>query len=264
MPEGPEIYTLKEYLKKEITGKRVKKIISKSKTKVRLPKESKIEKVEAKGKLIWIKTKEYYMHIHLMLTGWIYIDEEPENVKYIIELNGKKIYISSRRKFTKLEIYNKKKHKEEKEKLGVDILSEEFTKERFRELIKKTRKMISAYLMEQKTFAGLGNYIKNESLYISEIDPEKASKELEEKEIERLYKAIKYVSYSTLIEQLEDYEIKIPKEIKKRRPKKIQIPYRYKIYGREKDDKGREVRMEKIGGRKTYYVEKVQKKEKKK
>ena len=66
---------------------------------------------------------------------------------------------------------NEKEHLKFSNSLGVDILTDKFTLEYFSKIIKSKNKNICSLILDQKYFAGLGNYIKNDALYLSRIHP---------------------------------------------------------------------------------------------
>ena len=51
--------------------------------------------------------------------------------------------------------------------------------------------------------------------------------------------------------------LKIPNNIKKISPKKLQVPYKFKVYSKEKDPYGNKITREKIAGRWAYYVKNI-------
>ena len=60
----------------------------------------------------------------------------------------------------------------------------------FRELIKSRTGIIKSLLLDQSTVAGIGNWIADEVLYQSGIDPRRPANTLSESEIERLRERI--------------------------------------------------------------------------
>ena len=253
MPEGPEIKYLSEICKKYIVGLDLYHIKSNSKTIVKVPKRSKVLEVMTRGKLLILVCKDYYFHIHCGLTGWITFDN-PKYPRYEIEFrteNDKKmliVYMDDSRRFSKLKIIDKKKHNKILDKMGIDIFSNEFTLDFFMDSIRKTNKKLVAFLMEQNKFSGIGNYIKNESLYLSKIDPHRTCNDLDEDEIKTLYDKILFVCYSNTVELLEgNKELKPDKDfIYKLKSIEIEIPYKFKVYQQEKDPKGHKVIKEEI------------------
>ena len=63
---------------------------------------------------------------------------------------------------------------------------------------------IYAVLLDQKNFAGIGNYIKNDALYLARISPHRKTHELTTEEITHLYEGINHVTFSNLLICLKD------------------------------------------------------------
>lgn len=241
MPEGPELKYI-NLLLQNVVGNNIIDIKTYNKPSVEKI-TGKILNVETKGKLTWLELNNIYIHIHLGLTGWLYIDDEPDNKKYMIKTNKFKIYLDN---LATLCILNKEEHIKKINKLGIDILTSEFTLEYFKNTLKKSKVMIAPYLLKQEKFAGLGNYIKNEALYLAKIHPKTKANEIDDKKIEKLYEFIRYVAFSVLATYIQNKLNYFPK--------KLQVPYKFKIYNRTKDDKGNIVKKEKISGRITYFI----------
>lgn len=260
MPEGPELKYSAIYLNSILKNDIIQELFVFSRKNVILPKKSKIVNIDCKGKLLWIETKDYIIHIHYFITGWIYLNEKPNYTKYIIKTNNNKIYIDSMRKFTKLDIHNKKDHLKFINKLGLDILSNDFTLEYFIKQFNKTNTIISPFLLKQDKFAGLGNYIKSESLYLSKINPKTKTKNIDIKKLEKLYNKIKFVAFSQLLTHIYYHnkehkkKINIDNNLKKILPDKLKVPYQFYVYSKIKDKYGNKIKKEKIGGRWTYYI----------
>ena len=168
MPEGPEILISSAFLKQFVKGKNFTKITSNTKSKRELPKKSKVINVYSYGKLIIIKTVDYYVHIHFGITGWL-VRNKPRIYKYILHFGNYKFYLQDTRRFSSIKILNEERHNSDINKLGVDILSENFTLNKFIDFTNKKKQNICSFLLDQKKFAGLGNYIKNEVLYLSKV-----------------------------------------------------------------------------------------------
>lgn len=260
MPEEPEIFYLKELLKIHIKNHKFKKIISNTKSNVELPSISKVIDCDSKGKILWIQTEKYYVHLHMMISGWI-VFTKPKICKYELVFDNITLYIDDTRRFSKIQIINsEEKHNEELNKLGLSFIKDNITKEQFMEIILNSNKNISALLLDQTIFCGLGNYIRNEILYMVKIHPNKKSNELNKNDVEKLYNKIRYVLFSNLCELLIINKIKIPNIIKKISPPNLQIPYKFRVYEKETDKYGNNITKEKIAGRWTYYVKSIQKK----
>lgn len=82
MPEGPEILCITTYLKDKILGGTIK--LSQD-INNNLSDKNKIVDISCKGKLLFLKinddNKNYYLHIHLGLSGWI-VFSRAKYVKY--------------------------------------------------------------------------------------------------------------------------------------------------------------------------------------
>ena len=261
MPEGPELYFLSEELKNTLKNQSFEKIISNTKSVVILPKKSKIIDIYSYGKNLIIKTKDYSILIHLGITGWLQV-EKPKIIKYILEFSKTTYYLNDRRRFSKLMVFqNDEELNSYLSKFGVDILSPEFTFDYFENIIKSKKKLLCNLLLDQAYFAGLGNYIKNDALYLSKIHPDKKSNNLNENEIKDLYKNITIIAFSNLLTHLKNINLKIPLKLKKIIPNKLFVPYKFFVYEQEYDYKGNKVFFIKNHcGRRTFYVPSIQKK----
>lgn len=260
MPEGPEIKFIGELCKKKLLNSKLIDIISNSKDKVKLPQESKLIDVITKGKLLVLIFKDFYFHIHFGLTGWLTFDRgDYPKYELTFKIADKKIYVyvDDMRRFSKLKIYsNKNSHEKIINKLGVDILTKDFTLEYFQEKIKKQNKSLAAFLLEQDKLSGIGNYIKNESLYLAKINPHKKTGDLTDANIKALYESIKYVAYSNTIDLLKEKKLHVDTIFKSIKTK---VPYYFNVYEQDKDLHGNKVTEETIGGRRTFYVKSIQK-----
>jgi len=257
MPEGPELLYLSQICRKYLLNHKLVSIKSNSKSKLYLPNNnSSLKDIITRGKLMVLFFDNYYFHIHLGLTGWI-VFEDAKYPKYELNFDNLTVYIDDSRRFSKLKIYKKLESSQKVlNKLGVDILTNKFTYDYFYDYIKSKKKNIATLLLEQNKICGVGNYIKNESLYIAKINPNRNSDDLEDNEIKKLFDAILYVSYSNYIEMMKMNKLPIDKLFTKI---KTTVPYKFKVYGNEKDPLGNKIITENIGGRATYYVKSVQK-----
>lgn len=111
--------------------------------------------------------------------------------------------------------------------------------------------------MDQSVFCGIRNYIRNEVLYMIKIHHKHIASAIDKKDIGKIYDKIRYDIFSNLYEMIKDDNLEIPKYIKQIAPEKLQIPYKYKVYGKEIDTHKNKVTKEKIAGGWTYYVKKL-------
>jgi len=271
MPEGPEILYWQVLLEKKLVLKyKFNEINSYTDKPIVIPKdwEGKILRTGCKGKLLWMevsstnKEKKYYMHIHYGITGWLQFEKPESYIKFEFILEDIKtgdllnLYMEDKRRFSKIVIYDEKQHLKIISKLGIDIFEKDFTLNNFKTIIKKKDTIVAPLLLKQEIFCGIGNYIKNEVMYMTKLRAKVKTSELNEIQINELYTNILFVSYSNLVEMLKD--TKILKYLDKSKstymPKKLEVPYQYKIYGRETTSDGKKVLKIKVGGRDSYCV----------
>jgi formamidopyrimidine-DNA glycosylase len=166
------------------------------------------------------------------------------------------LVIEDKIKLSKVQIYNDVENIKFLDKLGPDIFTSEFNIENFKTKITSKNMMLVNFLLKQENFSGIGNYIKNEVLYIGNLEPIVKTKDLTNAQINDLYKNILYVAYSCLMEHLTSANISdcLLAKNSVNKPNKLQIPYKYKIYGRTITDNGEKVKKITIGGRTTYTI----------
>ena len=269
MPEGPETLYWSVLLNKKLASKyKFDEIKSFTDKPIIVPKdwEGKIEDSGCKGKLLWLVVssnggdKKYYMHIHYGLTGWLTFEKPESYIKFefvLSNLKNKKqinLYMEDKRRFSKIGIYTEQQHQKIISKLGVDIFENNFTLEYFKNIINKKDTLVAPLMLKQEIFCGIGNYIKNEVMYMCKLKAKIKTSELDENIIKQLYNDILFVAYSNLVQMLKDTNILkyIPKSKSSNMPKKLEVPYEYKIYGRETTLDGKKVLKIKVGGRDSY------------
>lgn len=290
MPEGPEIYYLSTLLKQKLTNLILTEIKannikydSKNNPDVRfenLPNNIneqgyKILDVGCKGKLLWLyicgnkhNENKFYIHIHMGLTGWLKFDRPYTNANIKYELCFKNtqtndleiLYMEDKIKLSKINLYNEYEHNVQIYQLGIDIFSNDFTLEIFKNIIQDKKMILASLLLKQDIICGIGNYIKNEALYIDglKLKPDVKTSELTEEQINKLYNNILIVSYSNLYTMLSNSNIlkylDENKLINLPDMNKLIVPYEYQIYKCEYTIDGYQVYKTKISGRDSYYI----------
>ena len=222
MPELPEIQTIVNDLNKAVLNKKIKKV------EIRLPKivrcankdfctvlkNSSFQKISRWGKFIIIQLsqKNEYLVVHLRMTGQIiYINKDkiiagghsmgnnqfdlPNKQTHLIVYfqDQSKLFYNDQRQFGFWQVADLKGLKEIQDKLGLNPLYTEFSLSSFKKLLEDRKGNIKAFLLNQKYIAGLGNIYTDESLFKAHILPFRKISTLTAKEIEKLYKAIKYI-----------------------------------------------------------------------
>lgn len=216
-----------------------------------------IKKIDCKGKLLYMSVNDFFIHVHFGLTG--YLDFEPHNEKYEIKVSkdskNKTIYLNDNINLSSITKHSKDEHDEILNKLGVSIFDKDFTFDYFKECFNKKKNLLCSFLMNQSCFSGVGNYIKNEVIYLSKLDIRVKVNALSDSDKQNLYDNILHVAYSSLFEHLEKHKLlsHLENKYEKNKPDNLQIPYKLKIYKKEKiGDKV--VKHVKIAGRETYYI----------
>ncbi len=267
MPEGPEILYFATVLGKKLKDSTITNIKSYTDKPAIIPKDyiGKVELVNCKGKLLWIKvtgkTQDYYIHIHFGISGWLEFDKPDKNIKFEFEITKKDksfgLYMEDQRRFSIVRVYNLESHNKIIDDLGVDIYSPEFTRELFLKTVKEKNMLLAAFLLNQHIFCGIGNYIKNDSIYLSHIKVKSKTSDLDDNQISKLYSNILFIAYSVLYELLQESKAEkyLDKNKKTNQPEKLKVPYDFAVYSREKSIKGEKITKLKIGGRDTYAVD---------
>jgi len=149
------------------------------------------------GKILILNfTNNKHLLIHFLLTGYMKLIKEEEKDKsqaYLAFDNGLKCGIFGIMFQGFVKFYQEEDiHRiDEVAKLGVDVLSKDFTLEKFEALIAKFgNRTIKDLLIDQEIIAGLGNAYSDEVLFLSKVHPKRKCRELKKEEIEIIYNNI--------------------------------------------------------------------------
>lgn len=191
MPEGPAILHLRNKLL-PFKGKVVTKAGGYGKMPTAWIKGKKLTDITTWGKHLLFVFGKDVVRVHLGLFGEIVINERKKvNPSFFLqfasgEMNG---YVVRALKLEKpiKETYDYR----------IDILSDKFDKPYVKSLIKtKADKTIDDVLMDQDVFSGVGNKIRNESLYLAGIHPLSVTGSIPSAKITKLINSV--VSYAKL------------------------------------------------------------------
>lgn len=272
MPEGPEVKVLVDYLNKNILGNKIEdiKIISGKYTKQKskatticgfndikksLP--LKIKGINCYGKFIyWELEDDWYCFITLGLTGRVLVNVDTIHKRVEFITNKNLINFSDMRNFGTIHFFKGKEQLEKKLKtLGVDMLNSfnlekdfDFIEKKLSK-IKNQKKKIGEVLLEQRIFAGSGNYVRAETLYRAGISPFTEIKEIKGEKLKKLLVSMHEILIKSYKSQLKclnkngyHYE-------------SLTGCYDFQVYRRKETPKGEEVFHEKLGqGRMIWYV----------
>jgi len=100
---------------------------------------------------------------------------------YVDELRMGKIYVARTAQETAIPGYRE---------LGVDVLSEDFTRERLRELVRGRRDQVRQFLLDKTALASIGNAYADEILFAARLHPKTFCHRLEPEAVDALFEAI--------------------------------------------------------------------------
>ena len=293
MPELPEVETIVRDLNKKVLNRAfidawtdVKKLIKKPSSFEEFKKQirnKKIKKIWRRGKnILFDLSDDYSLLIHQKLTGHLLIGkwrigttgypgkwqpllrgplEEPVNryIHLMFWLNDSSMLaLSDLRKFAKVELWrgDELKNSEEFKSLGPEPLEKDFTFKRFEDVLKDKKGKIKQILMDQNVIAGIGNIYSDEILWEAKIHPFQSISELNKRELEKVYRAVKKILEKaiklrgTSISDFRDLQGKAGFYIKAR-----------KVYQREGEKCSRcgtTIKRIKMGGRSAHFCPRCQ------
>lgn len=203
MPELPEVETIRlqlsEYLPFEIlslssTPQLKQNILH---TELEL-KDKTIVSIKRKGKMLdFIFNDGSHLLSHLGMTGTWLIGEEIKTGKHThLTLKGPKhtLAYDDPRRFGHMYYYDKEQAAEKLAELGMDLTDPDFNLEYLTHAIKRfPDRAIKVTLLDQKLFAGSGNYIANEICARAGIRPTRKCRQIKKEEFSKILRAIKDV-----------------------------------------------------------------------
>lgn len=272
MPEGPECRAIALSLWTDLRGRslveftynpaKINRIHQKDVAKYEpfkrmLPR--KVVAMSAKGKKIvfWFEGEVFLVSSLGMTGGWIWSPKDHSHLSLKWD-DGRRLYYNDARMFGSLVIcFGRAELTAYFADIGPCLLSERdrVTPEAWRTALTNPRlgnKEVGSFLLDQKRFSGIGNYLKCEILYRARVSPYRVLSSLKEEEIERLR-----VAALTTIEEsfhaggytMQDYLD----------PYGRKGEFKCQVYGRDRDPEGRKVeQIELKDHRTTYWVPEVQ------
>lgn len=208
MPELPEVETIRKTLMVHLKGKKIKKATILLPRLVKLPSPTEFVKQIKNKQIISLQRTGKYLRLildedlelifHFRMTGRLIYEKQGEtkdiahaHVIFYLTDNSKIIY-ADMRTFGTIYLVNAK----EKNlihgliSLGVEPLSKDFTMEYLADRLKKSKKTIKSFLLDQTIIAGLGNIYVDEALFLAGLHPRRMSMSLTLNEIKKLHEAV--------------------------------------------------------------------------
>lgn len=204
MPEGPEVRRMGHDLSEKISGAVLERVSILSGRYTKNPPEGwesarerlpiKVVGVGVHGKFLYILTdKGINIWSTLGMTGcWSDTRTKHSRIEFSMGL-GNTIFFNDQRNFGTIKfVYGGHALRQKLQKMGPDMFSDATTSRVFIEgLRKKDDWNITKVLMNQSIVAGIGNYIKAESLWLSGISPLRSVSDITDPDLAILYQAIR-------------------------------------------------------------------------
>jgi formamidopyrimidine-DNA glycosylase len=236
MPELPEVESVCRMMRRTLVGKKIVQATvphddivlggTPPSAVVKALEGRTVKGIGRKGKYWWIELDEHpWVFGHLGMSGWIRemdkpsrrlhshgkapLDDEtgyPRFLKLMVETeDGTRVAFTDGRRLGRLWLGDDPKTDKTLKKLGFDAYEELPTANELAKILAKRKAPMKAVLLDQGTFAGVGNYIADEVLYHAGIAPKRLGCSLTEEEVEALRKAVQFV-IGHAIEVDADYE----------------------------------------------------------
>lgn len=275
MPELPEVETVRRTLERVLVGKKIveaeiapDEIVLKG-----IPStfvhdtiiNRTVTAAGRKGKYFWLELDEKpWLFAHLGMAGWLRevgeptirlrehgqapMEDEtgrPRFLKMMLTANdGRKIAMTDGRRLSRIWMCESPERDTAISKLGPDCYLELPSANAIHSKLAKKNAPIKAILLDQAIFAGIGNWIADEVLYVAGIRPSRLGSSLSEEESSNLRTAIKKVI---------DHAVKVGAD-KEQFPKTWLFHSRWGGKGGEETLDGEKIIREQIGGRTTAWV----------
>jgi formamidopyrimidine-DNA glycosylase len=219
MPELPEVETIRRYLLQgnqtspSILGKKILKAdLLWNRTLADPDPEEFLTRiigqyvtgVGRRGKNLLIQLSRDTLIIHLRMSGDLIVEEKTAPIEKHYRLV---IYFSDqfRLAFNNIRKFGRVWLTPDPElllgNLGPEPLSDQFTRQIFKELLHSRSRQLKYFLMDQELIAGLGNIYTDEALHRAKLHPSRKSDDLSTREVDRLWSAIREVLQEGIINQ---------------------------------------------------------------
>jgi formamidopyrimidine-DNA glycosylase len=186
VPELPEVETIRRHLAPHVEGRRISaiEVLDPRWSRPLAPSELEdalrgraIERLSRRGKyLIWELSDEVFLLQHLRMTGTVLVDPpggETAHTRVKLDLDGLRVVIDDPRRFGTGELALGEDERDAflAARLGLEPFDPEFTAEHVRELARRCRAPVKAFLLDQTRIAGVGNIYADEALFRARIHP---------------------------------------------------------------------------------------------
>ena len=212
MPELPEVEAIARALRPLVRGQRIRcaHVFHAIATRpqpasqlARLLEGQRIRDVRRKGKYLFLELGRGLIEIHFRFDGRLLWFPSAKkmlelanrevagvHVDAALELGKGVLGFADGRHFGRIHAWERAEACAPLERLGVDALSREFSAELLDSTLKKSKRPIKEFLLDQTKIAGIGNIYSSEALWHARLDPRRRANSLSKIESGRLHKAI--------------------------------------------------------------------------
>lgn len=210
MPELPEMENYRRLLNLKIAGQNITGVqINREKSINVLPKlfigtvtNQKVVTVNRRGKhLLFHLQNGQVLLLHLMLGGWMYYGREEDKPKRTVQVRlsfGENHLYFIGLRLGYLHLYSEKDARLQLSDLGPEPLENDFTLQRFLQILSEKRGRIKAKLLEQEFIAGIGNCYSDEICYHAGILPKRHIEDIDDPSRNQLYQSMEHVLLNAL------------------------------------------------------------------
>jgi len=208
-----------------------------------------------RGKHMWLELDQRpWPLFHFGMTGWLHVyDNENERPKFwkleLVMNNGKRIAYSDPRRLGRIRFRHDSVNEPPISLLGFDPVHDLISLSAFTAEFAKRRAPVKAVLLDQSFSAGVGNWIADEVLYQSNIDPRRLANSLTGDETKMVRKRLRSIV---------NFAVKVGADDAKF-PKNWLFHYRWGKTKGAVDGRGKPISFTQVGGRTTAWVPAVQK-----
>ena len=215
-----------------------------------------VQSIDSRGKKLLIRLETQTLVYAPLMTGRIMYrptDKGTTLIMTFVFASGVKWYVEDARTFSQLTVVPKSETQAWLDRyVGKDWLSTRpVSLDEFSAVCRRKKTAIGVLLVDQKQWAGLGNYLRAEVLYRAKIDPHRSAQTLSADERSRLYATILDVTHQA-------YRARGLTIAQYRTPTGQTGVFQPSVYGRREDPDGHQVVSSKLGGQSIYWVPDVQ------
>jgi formamidopyrimidine-DNA glycosylase len=203
MPEAPEVEAVARALRPLVEGRTIRsaRVLHSagvrpqtSATIARNVRGQRIENVSRRGKYLLLDLASGVLVAHFKFDGQLlFFDDAPPrgtHVDVLLKLDRGTLGFVDQRHLGTMTWHLNADAVPALRKLGVDVMSREFTSAAFAKRIGESKKPIKPLLMEQSRIAGIGNIYSSEILWHAQIDPRRRGDRLAVDDWRRLHNAV--------------------------------------------------------------------------